>query len=321
MSKPNREIAQTHNVFLSWSGERSLYVAKYFRDWLPKVLYRSKPWLSDVDIDKGTMGLDEIRKALAGMRVGVFFLTPENRDSSWISYEAGSLAKELSDKNRVCTYLLAGLQVQHISGPLGMFQRTKPEESDTRKLIHTINKAIGDEVVPESHLDIIFDRLWPELKIQIEALPPSEELSKPLPSIDDMIAEILELNRAAANSRKQAEWIDKLAPDFKDFMPMLVEFLKGIKPSQLLPMPAPPPPPRDPKATFSIKLAGDPKIKRVEGTAAAETAIGQVVILVGNEVVAKFESVEGWWKETAQHKSSISRGRGTPQSLLRPRSA
>jgi hypothetical protein len=122
-----------------------------------------------------------------------------------------------------------------------MFQRTKPDENDTRKLMHTINKAISDEVVPESHLDIIFDKIWPELESHLEAMPQSEELPKPLPSIDDMIAEILELTRAAANSRKQAEWIDKFTLDLKDFMPTLVELLKGVKPSQLLPIPAPPP--------------------------------------------------------------------------------
>src|ERR1700692_4125630 len=317
MSKSNRDITQTHNVFLSWSGERSLYVAKFFRDWLPKVLYRAKPWLSDIDVDKGAVGLDEIKKALAGTRVGVLFLTPENRDSSWISYEAGALAKEIDDKNRICTYLLGGLQVQHLRGPLGMFQRTKPEENDTRKLMHTINKSIGDEVVPESHLDIIFDKIWPELKSHLEAMPPSEELPKPLPSIDDMVAEILELTRAAANSRKQAEWIDKFAPDLKDFMPALVELLKGVKPSQLLPIPAPPPPPRDPKATFCVRLVGDPKIKKVEGTVAAETAAGQVVVLVCNEVVAKFESMDSWWKEPAPNKLSSARGTRTPPKSLK----
>lgn len=302
MPKSNREAAQMHNVFLSWSGERSLYVAKFFRDWMPKVLHRAKPWLSDIDIDKGTVGLDEIKKALTGTKVGVLFLTPENRDSSWISYEAGVLAKEVDDKSRICTYLLAGLQIQHLRGPLGMFQRTKPEQDDTRKLMHTINRAIGQDVLPKEHLDIIFDKMWPDLESHLGAMPQSEELAKPLPSIDDMIAEVLELTRATANSRKQSEWMDKYALDLKDFIPSLVELLKGVRPDQLLPSPPPPPPPRGPTATFYVKLVGDSKIKRVEGTVAAETAIGQVVVLVGNEVVAKFESVEGWWKESAQKK-------------------
>src|SRR5579864_2672084 len=105
MAKSSRETVKG-NVFLSWSGERSLYVARSFREWLPRVLQRAKPWLSDIDIEKGAVGLDEIKKALVGMTVGIFFLTPENLDSLWISYEAGGLANELKDKSRICTYLL-----------------------------------------------------------------------------------------------------------------------------------------------------------------------------------------------------------------------
>ena len=81
--------SQDPQRFSFLSGERSLYVAKFFYNWLPKVLQRAKPWLSDIDIEKGTVGLDEIKKALAGMKVGIFLLTPENRESLWVPYEAG----------------------------------------------------------------------------------------------------------------------------------------------------------------------------------------------------------------------------------------
>jgi hypothetical protein len=80
--------------------------------------------------------------------------------------------------------------------------------------------------------------------------------------------------------------------------------MRGVNIDQLaqtLPAPqpqAPPLPPREPLSTFCIRLAGDDVIKRVEGTVAAETAIDQVVVLIGNEIVAKFESVEGWWRES-----------------------
>jgi hypothetical protein len=157
--------------FLSWSGERSLYVAKFLHDWFPRVLHRTKPWLSDIDIDKGTLGLDEIKKTLSGTKVGILCLTPENRESLWMSYEAGVLAKEIDEKNRICPFLLGGLQLQHLKGPLGMFQCTKSEKEDSRKLIHTINKAVGDDPVPDSHLDIIFDKLWPDFEAHLEKLP------------------------------------------------------------------------------------------------------------------------------------------------------
>lgn len=299
MAKSSRETARG-NVFLSWSGERSLHVAKFFHGWLQKVVQRAKPWLSDVDIDKGTVGLDEIKKALAGMKIGVFFLTPENRDSLWIPYEAGSLASELDDKSRVCTYFLGDLQLQHVKGPLGMFQRTKADKEDTRKMVHSINKAM-DAPVPDTQLDEIFAKWWPDLESCIQEMPKTEEMVKPLPTTDQMLAEILELSRAASNRGKQSEWLDQLTADNRDFFPALFQLLKGVNLDQLLVVSTPqvpPPPPVAPQSVFCIKLVGDSEIKRVEGTVAAVTAVGQVVIFIGNEPVARFESVEGWWRET-----------------------
>lgn len=300
----SRETTQTYNVFLSWSGERSLYVAQFFHGWLQKVLQRAKPWLSDRDIEKGTVGVDEIKKALAGMKVGIFFLTPENRESVWMSYEAGSLANEVDDKSRICTYFLGGLQIPHVKGPLGIFQRTKPEKDDTLKLVRTINKAIGEEVVPDAYLEEIFEKWWPDLEVYLQQMSNAEGAPK-LPSTDQMLSELLELSRAAANSRKQVEWLDQLSADFKDVFPAIFQVLKGANLNQLLlapPAPQPPPPPREPLSTFCVRVAGDNEIKRVRGTVAAETAMGQVVVLVGNEMVAKFESVQGWWRETLDTK-------------------
>jgi hypothetical protein len=45
------------------------------------------------------------------------------------------------------------------------------------------------------------------------------------------------------------------------------------------------------------KVPGDAEIKKVEGVFALETAAGQVAVFIGNEVVAKFDAVESWWRE------------------------
>lgn len=71
MSKP-------HNIFISWSGERSKWVAEALHSWLPKVIQSSRPWLSTQDIEKGTRGLSEMSNALNGMGFGISCLTPEN---------------------------------------------------------------------------------------------------------------------------------------------------------------------------------------------------------------------------------------------------
>src|SRR5205823_2369424 len=156
---------------------------------------------------------------------------------------------------------------------------------------------IGGEIVPESTLEDIFEKWWPDLEAHLRQMPQAESLPKPLPTMDKMVAEILELSRATANARKESEWLDPFAADFKTVMPALMQGLKGISPEQLLPAPPPTPPPREPRATFCIKLSGDPEIKKVSGTVAAMGAGGQVFILVGNEPVAKFDAVENWWRE------------------------
>src|SRR5450759_5412922 len=100
----------THNVFLSWSGERSRLVAEFLRDWLSQVIQAAKPWMSDSEVQKGSRSLEEIGRALADIKVGILFLTPENQDRPWLLYEAGCLSKSIDERTRLCTYLIGGLQ-------------------------------------------------------------------------------------------------------------------------------------------------------------------------------------------------------------------
>src|SRR5437879_13172271 len=103
------DMNDRYNIFISWSGQRSKWAADALRDWLPLVLQAAKPWMSEADIDKGSRGLDEVGRALEGMKIGIICLTPENLNARWILYEAGALSKTVDAKTRLCTYLLPGL--------------------------------------------------------------------------------------------------------------------------------------------------------------------------------------------------------------------
>jgi hypothetical protein len=185
-----------NNIFISWSGKRSLHAAEALRDWLPNVIQAAKPWMSERDIEKGTRGLSEVGKALEGMKVGIICLTPENLDTAWILYEAGALSKTFSDdKTRLCTYLLADLQPQNVKPPLSMFQWTKSEREDSRKLVQTVNDAISEEPLPPERLNKIFDTWWPELEAKLKALPVPEKEVDVRRNPAEMISEILELCR------------------------------------------------------------------------------------------------------------------------------
>lgn len=171
-------MEQGFNVFISWSGRRSKAAAEALRKWLPLVVQSAKPWMSDADIEKGSRGLEEIGKALEGIKVGVICLTPKNLAEPWILYEAGALSKTLDAKTRVCTYLLGGLRKRDVSPPLGLFQATEADSNDTRKFVHAVNNAL-ERSVPEENLDHLFRAMWPELEEKLAALPAAREAAAP----------------------------------------------------------------------------------------------------------------------------------------------
>jgi hypothetical protein len=86
-----------------------------------------------------------------------------------------------------------------------MFQSTRADKNDTRKLIHTINKALDAPLVPDTNLDTLFDAMWPTLEQKLSALPKPEKVVKVTRPLEEMVAEILELTRAAAKDREAGE--------------------------------------------------------------------------------------------------------------------
>ncbi len=229
-------MPRQYNVFISWSGVRSKTIAEALREWLPTVIQTAKPFMSETDIEKGSRGLDEVVRALEGIKVGIICLTPENLDERWILYEAGALSKTIDDKTRLCTYLLGNLQPQNIRQPLGMFQHTRANRDETRKLIHTINSSISDDPVSEPHLGKIFEKLWPELQKSIEGVPSPDQIVDAKRSPDEVLAEILELSRAAASGRKQVEWMDQYVPVLRQLFPFLEQVIKAAQAGAPIPL-------------------------------------------------------------------------------------
>lgn len=189
-------MAETNNVFISWSGDRSKAAAEALREWLPMIIQAARPWMSDIDIEKGSRGLGEVARALEGMKVGIICLTPENLTAEWLLYEAGALSKTLDTKTRVCTYLLAGLQPKDVKSPLGMFQPTKADKQETGKLVRTINKHLDTIPLAENTLNTLFEKMWPDLDAKLLALPEPRGVVPPARSAEEMVAEILELTRS-----------------------------------------------------------------------------------------------------------------------------
>jgi hypothetical protein len=185
--------------------------------------------MSEADIAKGSRGLHEVARALEGIKVGISCLTAENLQEPWILFEAGALSKTIDDGTRLCTYLIGGLRLQDVKPPLGMFQATQTDKDDTRKLVATINAAVGVEPLAGPVLDDVFEAMWPKLYSELQNLPKPEGELQAKRSLDEMVAEILEITRADSSRRRQVDWLDDYIPLFKDFLPLLEQIVQAAK--------------------------------------------------------------------------------------------
>jgi Bacterial regulatory protein, Fis family/TIR domain len=216
----------TMKVFISWSGQRSAAVADALRYWLSKVIQALEPWTSADDIEKGTRWRSGLASELEQSSVGIICLTRENLDSTWIHFEAGALSKQ-QENTYVCTFLF-GLEPTDVREPLAQFQATRAQKDDLRKLVFTINKALGESKLPESELGETFEVWWPKFEERLARVSPDTPTTEPLRSEIDLLQEILEVVRAqAAEVHLRRSWL-AMPPHLTDFYEIDDKELKGF---------------------------------------------------------------------------------------------
>lgn len=192
-------------VFLCWSGQASLHIARALHEWLGDTVQELKPFMSSEDIRKGDRWRTEIGASLANTNFGILCLTATNLDARWILFEAGALSKSI-EHGRV-TAVLHGIKATDVTEPLSQFQHTTLNRDDIKKLLSDLNALLPeDKRLPAARLDRAFDRAWPELEARLKETPseasPEAKTSRAVP---DMINEILEL------TRNQSRQIERLA--------------------------------------------------------------------------------------------------------------
>lgn len=186
-------------VFLSWSGTKSHKLALTLRDWLPSVIQSVEPYVSSEDIDKGARWSTDIAKELEDSGFGILCVTKENLNAPWLTFEAGALSKKL-DKSYVSPFLF-DIKRAEITGPILQFQSTVFEKEDVKKLVYTINKALGDEKLAETRLEKTFEVWYPNLEKELnsvnEDFESTETLEEPIEEniSSKILEEILELTR------------------------------------------------------------------------------------------------------------------------------
>jgi hypothetical protein len=159
------------NIFISWSGPRSRTVAESLGKFLTSLDKRIKPFLS-TEIEKGSNWYQELDESLKDSKAAIICLTPENRDSPWIHFEAGAVEHRLHGNERsegqstVYTYLYpAG--AKGLTGPLAQYQATMADKQDTWQMVASLFRVMGDE--NKSWVNR-FDRSWAKLEQSISRL-------------------------------------------------------------------------------------------------------------------------------------------------------
>lgn len=189
-------------VFVSWSKSASRGVAEAFAAWLPRVIQECVPFISS-DTEKGDAWFDTIEKNLADARVGVLFLTHENKNAAWLNYEAGALRTlRTGNMKRLCA-VFVGMKPADYDGPLKNFQMTNfVDKDDMFKLLQAINSA-ADRPLDERRLEEEFNEKWDRLvadtAASVKKAENAGEAAEVRPrrtrSNDDKLDEVLDLLR------------------------------------------------------------------------------------------------------------------------------
>lgn len=180
-------------IFISWSGNTSKEVATLLRDWLPDVIQSAEPWMSATDIETGKRWNHEIQEKLENTNFGIICLTKNNITAPWVLFEAGALAKSISD-TYLCPWLFNMEPSEIPSGPLTQFQSVSSNKQGTWNLVKSINSALKEKSLPDDKLERSFERCWPELESNLESIDVDFSEGPQRPP-EDMIKETLELVR------------------------------------------------------------------------------------------------------------------------------
>lgn len=134
------------NVFMSWSGGKSLAYAEEIKKLIENCIQSAKVFCSSEDIQNGENWANTLFDALRGAKFGIICLTKENMNSSWINFEAGAIVSKLENK---MTAMLIDIGVDEITSPLSLYQASKIEKNSLLQLILAINKTLDTKIDEE----------------------------------------------------------------------------------------------------------------------------------------------------------------------------
>jgi tetratricopeptide (TPR) repeat protein len=183
-------------VFISWSGNESLFVASRLRTLLKRVCAGAEPWISNDDLTAGALWPAVLMKQLQSTHFGIICVNRANLNSAWLHFEAGALAKSM-DSSAVFPYLI-DVQPSALSGPLTLFQCVSANKSGTFKLVSTLNRILNDKqeaAQADDDLQALFDLLWPAYERELIESPKVPIDAGPERSNTEILGELLMTTR------------------------------------------------------------------------------------------------------------------------------
>ena len=176
MAKPR----DTHQVFISWSGKRSLAVAESLCVFVAEVIPELKDHLFvSTGIEKGSRWSEEIARHLEEADAGILCVTAEGLSSPWLHFEAGALTKGLDSSrarrgeqagsttsSRIFTYLHC-LASSAFTGPLSQYQWTSATFDDTWRLMSALHGLFARGRADLRSARHRFDERWPDFEREL----------------------------------------------------------------------------------------------------------------------------------------------------------
>lgn len=173
-------------VFISWSGALSRALAVELREWLPMVVHQVDAWISGRDINPGQRWVLALGQELAQSDFAIICLTSENRQSPWILFEAGAVARSLEAR---VVPLLFGITAGDLDGPLAQFQSLQADEPGIKRLVSALYDSSRSGLETRQR-DLVFARLWPVLEERFQAVitqaPQGGEIESSIDLVSDL---------------------------------------------------------------------------------------------------------------------------------------
>lgn len=183
-------------IFISWSEEPSRKLAELLEGWIPNVIQTVECFLSSTGIRAGDRWNEEINTQLEHTDFGILCVTPGNIKSPWLNYEAGALAKRVTERSRVVPITM-GFAPSTLPAPLRQFNGVTDDEAGFKSLITSVAEAAKSPV----NVDEVFGVWWPVLEPKLAALTNlgDEATPPPLPSTEDVLSEVLGIVQGLQN--------------------------------------------------------------------------------------------------------------------------